>query len=143
MRMSGLCKVEMSAFMDVRGPNGDGANHFEPTRTGPIESAARGTAEASFAGSGSGAAESNRPPGAADAAADSRARGWCPGSRITRPAIESQAGGPLGAEGFGSRGSALCRLRAHAGRRTLSQGRSEEHTSELQSRLHLVCRRLL
>src|SRR5438874_13685445 len=122
MRMSGLCKVEMSAFMDVRGPHGDGANHFEPTRTGPIESAARGTAEASFAGSGSGAAESNRPPGAADAAADSRARGWCPGSRITRPAIESQAGGPLGAEGFGSRGSALCRLRAHAGRRTLSQG---------------------
>src|SRR2546429_5022292 len=26
---------------------------------------------------------------------------------------------------------------------TLSQGRSEEHTSELQSRLHLVCRLLL
>src|SRR5260370_10200929 len=83
MRMSGLCKVEMSAFMDVRGPHGDGANHFEPTRTGPVESVARGTAEASFAGSSSGAAESNRPPGAADAAADYRDRGWCPGSRIT------------------------------------------------------------
>src|SRR6266436_2658188 len=78
MRMSGLCKVEMSAFMDVQGPHGDGANHFEPTRTGPIESVARGTGEASFASSSSGTAESNRPPGAADAAADSRARGWCP-----------------------------------------------------------------
>src|SRR6202040_1259912 len=62
MRMSGLCKVEMSAFMDGRGPHGDGANHVEPTRTGPIESVARGKAEASFAGSSSCAAESNRPP---------------------------------------------------------------------------------
>jgi hypothetical protein len=38
MRMSGLCKVEMSASMEGRGPHGSGANHFEPTRTGPIES---------------------------------------------------------------------------------------------------------
>src|SRR5690242_5016621 len=91
MRMSGLCKVEMSAYMDGRGPHGDGANHFEPTRTGPIESVARGTAEASDAGSRRRAAESDGPPGAADAAADSRAWGWCAGSRITRPAIESQA----------------------------------------------------
>src|SRR2546422_8921846 len=30
-----------------------------------------------------------------------------------------------------------------AGRRRLGGGRSEEHTSELQSRLHLVCRLLL
>src|SRR6267378_7675946 len=53
MRMSGLCKVEMSAFIDGRGPYGNGANHLEPTRTGPIESVARGEAEASFAGSSS------------------------------------------------------------------------------------------
>src|SRR6267154_529342 len=122
MRMSGLCKVEMSAFMDVRGPHGDGANHFEPTRTGSIESVARGTAAASDAGCGSRAAESNRPPGAPDAAPHPRTGGWWSGSRITRPAIESQAGSPLRGEGFDSRGSALCRLRAHAGRRTLSQG---------------------
>src|SRR2546429_8931641 len=31
----------------------------------------------------------------------------------------------------------------HAGSRHLATGRSEEHTSELQSRLHLVCRLLL
>src|ERR1700688_1975779 len=51
VRMSCLCKVEMSGFMDGRGPYGDGANHFEPTRTGPIEGTARGAAEASDAGS--------------------------------------------------------------------------------------------
>src|ERR1700693_3687119 len=75
VRMSGLCKVEMSAFMEGRGPHGDGANHFEPTRTGPLESVVRGKAEAPFAGSSNRAAEGNRPPGAANAASDSRARG--------------------------------------------------------------------
>src|SRR5512136_667839 len=84
VRMSGLCKVEMSASMDGRGAYGNGADRLEPTRTGPIESFARGTAKASFADSGSGAAESKRPPGAADAAADSRARGCGPGSWVTR-----------------------------------------------------------
>src|ERR1700693_189424 len=74
MRMSGLCNVEMSAFMDGRGPPGNGANHFEPTRTGPIESVARGTAEAVDAGSSARAVESKRPPRAADAAAPARAR---------------------------------------------------------------------
>ena len=59
------------------------------------------------------AAESNRPPGAPDAAPHARTRGCCSGSRITRPTIESQAGSPLRGEGFDSRGSALCRLRAH------------------------------
>ena len=34
VRMSGLCKVEMSAFMDGRGPHGNGAHRFEPTRAG-------------------------------------------------------------------------------------------------------------
>src|SRR6516164_11120278 len=67
VRMSGLCKVEMSAFMDGRGPHGNGANRVEPTRTGPIESVARGTAEAADAADSRGAAESKRPPRAADA----------------------------------------------------------------------------
>src|SRR6202522_3290805 len=61
MRMSGLCKVEMSAFMESRGPHGNGANHFEPTRTGPLESVARGRAEAPDADSSSRAAQNNRP----------------------------------------------------------------------------------
>src|SRR6266508_6016506 len=34
-------------------------------------------------------------------------------------------------------------LRAHLARRCPRRGRSEEHTSELQSRGHLVCRLLL
>src|ERR1700685_2549475 len=69
MRMSGLCKVEMSAFMDGRGPHGNGANHFEPTRMGSIEGVARGTAETADAGSSRRATENKRPPGAADAGA--------------------------------------------------------------------------
>ena len=40
VRMSGLCKVEMSAFMGGRGPHGNGANDLESTRTGPYESVA-------------------------------------------------------------------------------------------------------
>src|SRR5580658_5191037 len=72
--MSGLCKVEMSAFMDGRGPYGNGANRVEPTRTGPIESVARGTAEAADAAGSRRAAESKRPPRAADAVAPAPAR---------------------------------------------------------------------
>src|SRR5271165_590978 len=73
------------------GPHGHGANRFEPTRTGPIESVARGKAEASDAGRGGCAAESNRPPGTADAALPSRTRRYFAGSRTTRSAIEPQA----------------------------------------------------
>src|SRR6267142_1826767 len=124
MRMSGLCKVEMSAFIDGRGPYGNGANHLEPTRTGPIESVARGEAEASFAGSSSGAVEGNRPPGAANAAADSRTWGWCPGSRTAGQAIEPQGSSAVGAEDSGAPTPALCGFRTHAGRRTPGQGRS-------------------
>src|SRR5580658_8486047 len=69
VRMSCLCKVEMSGSMGGRGAHGTGANRFEPTRTGPIESVARGKAEAPDAGRSSRAAESKRPASAADAAA--------------------------------------------------------------------------
>src|SRR5258708_3100860 len=122
MRMSGLCKVEMSAFMEGRGPHGNGANHFEPARTGPLESVARGKAEAPFAGSSSRAAEDKRPPGAANAASDSRARGWCPGSRTTWSAIEPQVGSPVRAEDFGAPAAALCGFRTHAGCRAPGPG---------------------
>jgi hypothetical protein len=71
----------------------------------------RGKAEASFADSGSCAAESKRPPGAANATPDSRARGCCPGSRTTRPAIEPQISGALGAEYFAPGAATLRRLR--------------------------------
>src|ERR1700683_486645 len=74
MRMSGLGKVEISAFMDGRDPQGNRANHFEPTRTGSIESVRRGTAEAVDAGSSGRAVESKRPTRAAHAAAPARVR---------------------------------------------------------------------
>src|SRR5580700_1836529 len=122
MRMSGLCKVEMSAFMEGRGPHGNGANRVEPTRTGPIESVARGGAEATDAAGRGRAAESKRPPGAADAVPPARARRSLPGSRTARPAIEPQAGHPLGAQGSGAPAPALCRFRTHLGRGTPGPG---------------------
>src|SRR6266568_4441572 len=122
MRMSGLCKVEMSAFMDGRGPYGNGADHFEPTRTGPVESVARGKPEASDAGLSRPAAESNRPSGAPDAASHSRTRGWCPGSRTAWSAIQPQIGGALRAEDSEAPTPTLCGFRTHAGRRTPGQG---------------------
>src|SRR5580700_5278901 len=122
MRMSGLCKVEMSAFMGGRGPYGNAANRVEPTRTGPIESVARSTAEAVDAGSSRRAAESKRPSGAADAAAPARARRSLPDSRTARPAIEPQADDPLGAEGSGAPAPALCGFRTHLGRGTPGPG---------------------
>jgi hypothetical protein len=61
MRMSCLCKVEMSVFIGGQGPYGKGANHLESRRTGPLESVARGKAEAAFAGSSRSAAKNKRP----------------------------------------------------------------------------------
>src|SRR5260370_40141847 len=44
LRMSGLSKVEMSAFIGGRGPYGNGANRLEPTRPGPAARATEGQA---------------------------------------------------------------------------------------------------
>src|SRR5215472_13263235 len=89
MRMSGLSKIEMSAFMDSWGVHGDGVYRLEPARTGATEGAARGKAEAFNAGGGCTAAEGDRPSGPAAAFGAQGARGWCRGSRTTRPSIES------------------------------------------------------
>src|SRR2546429_7159682 len=48
----------------------------------------------------------------------------------------------LGADDAGGEGGVIAE-RAADGNRPLPHARSEEHTSELQSRLHLVCRLLL
>src|SRR6201982_2351218 len=119
--MSGLCKVEMSGFMDGRGPHGDGANRFEPTRTGPLEGVARDTAEASDANSRGPAAENKRPPGAEDAAPPSPTRRSFPGSRTARPTIEPQAAGSLGAQDCGAPAAALCRFRTTLAAEHLAQ----------------------
>src|SRR6266478_5340032 len=53
VRMSGLRKVGMSAFMGGRGPHGNGAHSIESTRTGPLESVAgRGAGAFNAGGSG-------------------------------------------------------------------------------------------
>src|SRR5260370_22401077 len=62
LRMSGLSKVEMSAFIGGRGPYGNGANRLEPTRTGPAARATRGQAEADHADGSRQAAADQRSP---------------------------------------------------------------------------------
>src|ERR1700681_1100522 len=84
MRMSGLCKVEMSAFMDGRGPHGDGANRFEPTRTGPAAGATRGQAEADHADRSRQAAEDQRSPHPSIAVSSAGVRRSSSGAWITR-----------------------------------------------------------
>src|SRR3712207_8813025 len=59
----------------------------------------------------------------------------CAAGRCSRSASRSPGGGPP--RGSTSPGSPRCRRRARW------VGRSEEHTSELQSRQYLVCRLLL
>src|SRR2546422_2197162 len=59
----------------------------------------------------------------------------------SRALLPASAGEPLAGEGGGpGLGASLPRLERAHHQRVL---RSEEHTSELQSRLHLVCRLLL
>src|SRR5687768_1765563 len=63
------------------------------------------------------------------------------------PSTEMGAGGPDHADGFGPVTDGLVLRRGRSGGGAVTSAgprmRSEEHTSELQSRLHLVCRLLL
>src|SRR6266702_1251092 len=90
MRMSGLSKVEMSAFIGGRGPHGNGANRLEPTRTGQIARATRGQAEADHAGRSRQAAEDQRSPYPSAAVASGGTRRPSGDPWITRTKIKPQ-----------------------------------------------------
>src|SRR2546422_5223463 len=62
------------------------------------------------------------------------------GSRSKTPMNESRSG--LVKRSWGAKASGRCGI-ASSTRPPTGSNRSEEHTSELQSRLHLVCRLLL
>ncbi len=62
VRMSGLCKVEISGSIGRGDADGTGANRLEPEGTEPIESVARGRARTFDPGRGWAAAKRNRPP---------------------------------------------------------------------------------
>src|SRR5205809_4539493 len=80
-------------------------------------------------------------------------RSWPTAEALADPApfvAELEAAGPLdlvvGPSGYGlpiTRVQDITSRKADAGERARELVRSEEHTSELQSRLHLVCRLLL
>src|SRR5260370_11317787 len=118
MRMSGLCKVEMSGFIQGRRADGTGANRVEHERTGAAEGVTRSRARPSEAGGSGTASAIERPPGTAlaDAAANSgrwRDRAW-----VARPGLE-----PENSRGHGAARVArlapgvLSGIRPHAGRR--------------------------
>jgi hypothetical protein len=122
MRMSGLCKVEMSAFIGGRGPHGNGANLLEPTRTGPVAGATRSEAEADHAGGSCQAAEDERSP-------DPSAAVWFRGTRrsssdpwITRESIKPQVSRGVGARDFAPGAATLCGRRANSRRRAAQEG---------------------
>src|SRR2546427_9925494 len=98
MRMSGLSKVEMSAFIGGRGPHGNGANRLEPTRTGQIARATRGQAEADHAGRSRQAAEDQRSPYPSAAVASGGTRRPSGDPRLTRTKSKPQGSGAGGAE---------------------------------------------
>src|SRR2546422_1682325 len=57
--------------------------------------------------------------------------------------FRSTAAAPLELDLKAPEGAVVVQARAAEGTRVAARARSEEHTSELQSRLHLVCRLLL
>src|SRR2546429_2837487 len=62
---------------------------------------------------------------------------------ISRIGPQDRSAAPMHAPGCGRTRRTIFPMRTRPGRRTFCDPRSEEHTSELQSRLHLVCRLLL
>src|ERR1700722_2266721 len=120
--MSGCSKVEMSGFMDGRGPHGNGANGLESTRTGSLARVARSPTRAVSADRSGAADEANRPSSAS-------ATAWSAGARRSRgdpwsswTAFEPQAGCPVGAEDFGAAAPTLCGFQTYAGRGTPGSG---------------------
>src|SRR2546429_6095462 len=57
--------------------------------------------------------------------------------------IENYLGFPTGISGHELAGRAYAQAQKFGAQMLIAKDRSEEHTSELQSRLHLVCRLLL
>src|SRR2546430_7737831 len=68
----------------------------------------------------------------------------CNATPTSPPAVPARGiMSPAGNELPPGAGQLACYLPRQAGRWTVSEGRSEEHTSELQSQSNLVCRLLL
>src|ERR1700691_5209968 len=97
--MSGLCKVEMSAFLGAGGPDGRGADRDERERAGAIEGFARSRARASAADRCGPPFAAERSAGAAVAGASSPGGGSRAGAWAARTSLESQdSHGPRAAQ---------------------------------------------
>src|SRR5580692_1518042 len=92
MRMSGLCKVEMSAFLRVGGPYGRGADRVECEGAGAVEGVARDPTRTFAADRWRTPIATERSSGAAFTAACAQRRRWRAGAWAARPSLEPQDG---------------------------------------------------
>src|SRR5580704_2960394 len=92
MRMSGLCKVEMSAFLRAGGPYGRGADRVECEGAGAVEGVARDPTRTFAADRWRTPIATERSSGAAFTAACAQRRRWRAGAWAARPSLEPQAG---------------------------------------------------
>src|SRR5260370_24462988 len=118
MRMSGLCKVEMSGFIQGGRADGTGANRVECERTGSAEGVARSRARPSETG-GSGAASAiERTAGPALAGPAASGRRWRDRAWAARSPLEPEDSRDLCAARVARLApGALSGIRPHAGRR--------------------------
>src|SRR5580698_928571 len=92
MRMSGLCKVEMSAFLRAGGPYGRGADRVECEGAGAVEGVARDPTRTFAADRWRTPIATERSSGAAFTAACAQRRRWRAGAWAARPSLEPQDG---------------------------------------------------
>src|SRR6202451_3195105 len=123
--MSGLCKVEMSAFLGVGGPDGRGADRVERERAGASEGFARSGAWASAADGCGPPFAIERSAGAAIAGASGPGRGSRAGAWAARTSLESQdSRGHRAAQSATAAAAGVCGLRSDAGRRASGAARA-------------------
>src|SRR5713101_9937414 len=90
VRMSGLCKVEMSGFIGAGRADGTGANCVEPARSGSVEGVARGPARSSEASRSRPASAADGPARAAVTGTPAKRGRSRAGAPAARTALEPQ-----------------------------------------------------
>src|SRR5579863_2307176 len=123
--MSGLCKVEMSAFLGAGGPDGRGADRVERERAGAFEGVARDHTGTFAADRCRTPIAAERSAGAATAAASSPGRGSRAGAWVARTFLQSQdSRGHRAAQSATAAAAGLSGVRSDAGRRTSGAARA-------------------
>ncbi len=142
MRMSGLCKVEMSGFIQGGRRDGTGANRVERERTGTVESFTASRRRPSKTNRSGPETAFNRPAGAAfagPAAQPGRSRNRASIARSRIEPEDSRVGGAACPAPLAP--GALCGFRSHAGGRTSGASgheRQPRNAAEMDERMQTL-----